>query len=107
MEFWYLWPFIFLFIVLFPVLWHEQSKKKWLQLRIKKKKSGGSKMAIPAFVKNLIGKQVLIRTIGAVEIGIISEVQENWIKLVDKKDLATFVNHEMIVSIEEMPARKK
>ena len=56
-------------------------------------------MALPVIIKDLVGKDVRIATLTSVYKGKLTEIQDEWIKLVLKNGKEFFVKEDMITSI--------
>jgi len=79
-------------------------RKRVFFLLIKKYKKGKIIMALPAAIKNLIGKTVKLKTLNASYKGKIDEVEDEWVKIVDKDGGEFFVREDMIMAISVKPA---
>jgi len=104
MEFWWIWLFV-IFNPTFLILAHYEMRRRRIFTFLKSKKKGDIKMALPNFIKELVNKEVLIQTINGNKVGIIMEIQDNWVKLTDRRGRDMFIKDDMISAIDVLPSK--
>ena len=95
--------FWFLFVMLFLVfLSSGEMRRRLHSFRLRRNKRNGGKMALPVFIKELVGQEVCITTINGGATGKIIEIQDDWIKLEEckKKKNILFIRDDMVVEIK-------